>query len=52
MKNGVNYAEWLKKANNAERMALGDVVGLNGGLISKEYIPMRKNLKVFPIIRV
>ena len=34
---GADYAEWLKKANPNEVLSFGDVVGVQGGLISKSF---------------
>ena len=34
---GADYAEWLQKENVNERLAFGDVVGVKGGLVSKEF---------------
>jgi cytoskeletal protein CcmA (bactofilin family) len=30
-----DYAEWLERSNSAERITAGDIVGVNGGKISK-----------------
>ena len=35
---GADYAEWLPVANPKELFLPGDVVGVKGGLISKEYV--------------
>ncbi len=34
---GADYAEWLEKADKEEILNYGDVVGVKGGLISKEF---------------
>ncbi|MDX8341434.1 hypothetical protein SLH46_19705 [Draconibacterium sp. IB214405] len=34
---GADYAEWLMKSNADEAFTFGDVVGVKGGLISKEF---------------
>ena len=35
---GADYAEWLKKLNMAEQLTYGDIVGVQGGVISKSFI--------------
>lgn len=41
-----DYAEWLPKANPAETFKPGDIVGIHGGLISKQIQPNDKLMVV------
>jgi len=41
-----DYAEWLEKANNNETFSYGDIVGVNGGEISKNLLNANKFMVV------
>lgn len=43
---GADYAEWLQKADDAEVFTYGEVVGIKGGLISKEFTDAEKFMVV------
>ncbi|GAB3176981.1 autotransporter outer membrane beta-barrel domain-containing protein [Telluribacter humicola] len=43
---GADYAEWLHKANVKEALTYGDVVGIQGGEISKSFVEAEKFMVV------
>lgn len=43
---GADYAEWLPKANPDEKLVFGDVVGVNGGRVSRNYAEAEKFMVV------
>jgi cytoskeletal protein CcmA (bactofilin family) len=43
---GADYAEWLQKANTKELLTYGDVVGIKGGAISKNFTEAEKFMVV------
>jgi len=43
---GADYAEWLMKNNPEEAFTFGDVVGVNGGVISKEFKTAEKYMVI------
>ena len=43
---GADYAEWLEKKNEKEMLTFGDVVGVKGGVISKEFKRAEKYMVV------
>ena len=43
---GADYAEWLQKADPMEVINYGDVVGIKGGMISKEFTDAEKFMVV------
>ncbi|GAA4452435.1 hypothetical protein GCM10023189_15830 [Nibrella saemangeumensis] len=43
---GADYAEWLQKADLKESLTYGDVVGVVGGAISKNYVDAEKFMVV------
>ncbi len=43
---GADYAEWLEKKNKNEVLTFGDVVGVKGGIISKDYKRAEKYMVV------